>query len=223
VQPSPGLRTGFADPSATRLSGARGFTLIELTIVLGVIVTLALVLTPSIANYLTDARASRARNDARTIASAIVQFNRDTGFYPLWTQSQNGGAGTTANRVDLLVSRGNIPGTAQSSLWTTGTSFGLTEALVYNTPAYTVRTATSTLGWNGPYLSSVIEADAWGNRYAVNVGLLDSTSGGLTAAGTPKSAVWVLSAGANGSLETSYTQPATTAVVGGDDIGFRIQ
>ena len=31
-----------------------GFTLIELTVVLAVIVTLALVLTPSIINYITD-------------------------------------------------------------------------------------------------------------------------------------------------------------------------
>ncbi|MEX2270382.1 MAG: hypothetical protein WD690_02855, partial [Vicinamibacterales bacterium] len=189
--------TASFDDSANS-SGAPGFTLIELTIVLGVIVTLALVLTPSITNYLSDARVSRSRNDVKTIASAIIQFNRDTGLYPLWSQAQNGGAGTTANKVDLLVSRGTIPAAATSSLWTTGTTAGLTESLIYNTPAYTIRTATASLGWNGPYLSSAIDADPWSNRYAVNVGLLDSTSGGLTIGGTPKSAVWVLSAGANG-------------------------
>ncbi len=202
---------------------SRGFTLIELTVVLGVIVTLALVLTPSISNYLSDARASRARNDVKTIASAIIQFNRDTGLNPMWSAASNGGAGTAANKVDLLVSNGNIPSAAQSSLWTTGTSATLLGSLISNSPGYTARTASSNLGWNGPYLSSAIEGDPWNNRYAVNVGLLDSTSGGLTMAGTPKSAVWVLSAGANGSLETGYGQPATTAVLVGDDIGFRIQ
>jgi prepilin-type N-terminal cleavage/methylation domain-containing protein len=200
-----------------------GFTLIELTVVLAVIVTLALVLTPSIANYISDARVARARSDTQTIASALVQFNRDTGLHPLWSQSQNGGAGTPASRVDLLVSTGNIPAATQSSLWITGTSAGLTEVLMANTPGYAVRTATSSFGWNGPYLSSPIGADSWNHRYAVNVSLLDSTTGGLTMAGTPKQAVWVLSAGPNGSLETPYAQPATVAVPGGDDIGFRLQ
>ena len=200
-----------------------GFTLIELTVVLAVIVTLALVLTPSIANYISDARVARAQSDTQTIASALVQFNRDTGLHPLWSQSQNGGAGTPANRVDLLVSAGNIPAAAQSSLWITGTSVGLTEVLITNVPGYAVRTAASAFGWNGPYLSSAIGPDSWNHRYAVNVALLDATTGGLTMAGAPKSAVWVLSAGPNGNLETPYTQLATTAVLGGDDIGFRLQ
>lgn len=210
--------------AALRLpSGARGFTLIELTVVLGVIVTLALVLTPSIANYLSDARLSRARNDTRTITAAITQFNRDTGLYPLWVQSQNGGPGTAADKVDLLISRGNIPAAVQSSLWITGSSTGLTDVLVFNSPAHIVRTAASSLGWNGPYMSSAIDADPWNNRYAVNVALLDSTNGTMTMAGTPKNAVWVLSAGPNGTLETAWAQAATTAAVGGDDIGFRLQ
>ena len=86
-----------------------GFTLIELTVVLAVIVTLALVLTPSIANSINEARVARARNDCQTIASGMYQFYRDTGFFPLWTISQNGGQGTPANRVQILVSQGNVP------------------------------------------------------------------------------------------------------------------
>lgn len=190
---------------------------------LGVIVTLALVLTPAIGNYLSDARTSRTRNDVKTIASALIQFNRDTGLYPMWAAAASGGAGTAANKVDLLISNGNIPSAPQSTLWTTGTSATLIGSLISNTPGYTARTASSNFGWNGPYLSSAIEGDPWNNRYAVNVGLIDSTSGGLTMAGTPKSAVWVLSAGQNGTLETGYGQPATTGALAGDDIGFRIQ
>ena len=41
----------------------RGFTLIELTVVLAVLVTLALVLTPSITNFINDSRVARARTD----------------------------------------------------------------------------------------------------------------------------------------------------------------
>ena len=203
--------------------GSNGFTLIELTVVLAVIVTLALILTPAITNFINDARTSRTRNDVQTISSAITQFYKDTGFFPQWSASNAGGAGLTANKVDLLVSPGNVPASAATTVWITGTTDTLADQLLANAPAYTTRTATSTFGWNGPYLSSTLGADAWGNRYMVNVGLLDATSGGQTSAGAPKSAVWVISAGSNGNIETLYTQPATTAVVSGDDIQVRIQ
>jgi hypothetical protein len=89
--------------------GRMGFTLIELTVVLAVIVTLALILTPSIANSINEARVARARNDCQTIASGMYQFYRDTGFFPVWRVSQNGGAGTPSNRLQVLVSQGNVP------------------------------------------------------------------------------------------------------------------
>ncbi len=92
-----------------------------------------------------------------------------------------------------------------------------------NAAAYTLKNATAQFGWNGPYLSSTIGADAWNNRFAVNVGLIDTTAGAETAAGGPKSAVWVISAGPNGQIETAYSQPITAAVVGGDDIAIRVQ
>ena len=208
-----------ARPSRT----CHGFTLIELTVVLAVIVTLALILTPAITNYMNDARTSRSRSDVQTLSTAITQFNKDTGFFPQWSAANNGGPGLPGNRVDVLVSSGNVPTSEQQTLWITGNIDTLSNQLVANAPGYTVRTATSNFGWNGPYLSSTIGADAWGNRYMVNVGLLDATIGVQTAAGSLKSAVWVISAGPNGAIETLYTQPTTTAVPGGDDIFVRLQ
>jgi hypothetical protein len=35
--------------------------------------------------------------------------------------------------------------------------------------------------------------------------------------------VWVISAGANGQIQTTHAQPIPTAVAGGDDIGVRVQ
>jgi prepilin-type N-terminal cleavage/methylation domain-containing protein len=204
-------------------SRSRGFTLIELTVVLAVLVTLALVLTPSITNFINDSRVARARTDTKTVAAALVQFYKDNGFYPQWVTATAGGPGTPANRRDLLISPGNVPTTAAASLWTTGTNDTITNQLMGNTPTYTVKTATNTYGWNGPYLSSGIGADPWNNRYMVNVNLIDTTLGTQTAAGVTKSAVWVISAGPNGQIETTYTQSITTAVAGGDDIGVRIQ
>ena len=200
-----------------------GFTLIELTVVLAVIVTLALVLTPSIANFINDSRVAKARNDCQTLASAIFQFYRDTGFFPLWRIAPTGGPVLPANRLLVLASRGNPPLEDVPTLWSSGGIGGLSEQLVNNVPGYVLKTPTSQFGWNGPYFSSEIGADPWGNRYLVNIGLIDTSPGATTLSGQQKLAVWVLSAGPNGTIETPFTQPILNAVAGGDDIAVRIQ
>jgi prepilin-type N-terminal cleavage/methylation domain-containing protein len=201
----------------------RGFTLIELTVVLAVIVTLALVLTPSITNFINDARVSRARADIGSLQAAITQFYKDTGFWPQWTQSNNGGPGLAANKIDLLVSAGNVPAVSSANTWTTGTNDRFEDQLVANAPAYTTRTATSQFGWSGPYISNTINADPWNNRYSANISAIDNTIGIQDANGGLKNAVWVLSPGANGILDTPYAQAMTVAVAGGDDISVRLQ
>lgn len=201
----------------------RGFTLIELTVVLAVIVTLALILTPSIANFINDSRVARARSDCQTIASAVVQFYRDNGFFPQWPAAVAGGAGLAQRRVSLLVSPGRIPAEGTPSFWTTGTSDLLNNQLMGNGPGYALRTVTSQYGWNGPYFSSELGSDPWGNRYMVNIGLMDVSQGTQQVGGATKSAVYVLSAGPNGTVETPYAQNILAATYGGDDIGIRIQ
>ncbi len=208
---------------ATRRQAHRGFTLIELTVVLAVIVTLALILTPSIANFISDSRKARAQTDIQMIGAAVVQFYRDTGFFPQWATSVTGGPGLPQAGFQVLMSGGNAPLEEQPSLWTTGVSGMLSDQLLVNAPGYAVRTATSQFGWNGPYLSSELRSDPWGNRYLVNIGLIDTSAGVQTLAGRPKAAVWVLSAGPNGTVETPFAQPVTTAFTGGDDLAFRIQ
>ena len=213
-------------PNAARGSAvneARGFTLIELTVVLAVLVTLALVLTPSITNFINDSRVARTRTDPQTLATAIIQFYQDNGFFPQWSTSNAGGPGTAANKVDLIVSPGNMPAVTTANPWTTGTTSTIVAQLVANTPGYTLKTSSSPFGWNGPYLSSTVGGDAWNNRYMINVGLIDTSQGTQTAGGAIKSAVWVISAGPNGQVETAFNQPITTAVVGGDDIAVRVQ
>jgi prepilin-type N-terminal cleavage/methylation domain-containing protein len=206
-----------------RAHGSGGFTLIELTVVLAVLVTLALVLTPSITNFINDSRVARTKADTQTIAAAMVQFYKDNGFFPQWSAANAGGPGLPASLVDLLVGPGNVPTVAAANTWTTGTTDTMADQLLANAPAYTLKNATAAYGWNGPYLSNSISADAWNNRYMINVGLIDTTQGTQTALGATKQAVWVISAGANGIIETAYSQDMTTAVLGGDDIGVRIQ
>lgn len=201
----------------------RGFTLIELTVVLAVIVTLALVLTPSISNFITDSRVARARADTQTLSAAVITFFRDNGFYPQWSLANNGGPGLPANRVDLLVSTGNIPSVAAPNTWTTGTTDQLEDQLIANAPGYTAKTATSSFGWSGPYISNTISADPWNSRYMVNIGLMEAGQGTQASGGGTKSAVWIISPGPNTTIETAYTQAMTVAVLAGDDIGIRLQ
>lgn len=218
----PGLVGRRRDRLAPRRA-CRGFTLIELTVVLAVIVTLALVLTPSIANFINDSRTARARTDCQTIAASVVQFYRDTGFFPQWATAQDGGAGLPAALLEVLVSAGTSPLEEVPTLWSTGRTGLLADQLVSNRPGYTLKTPNGQFGWNGPYVSSELGSDPWGRPYLVNVGLIDTSPGTVTVAGTVKGAVWVLSAGANGIIETPYTQSVLTAQVFGDDIGQRIQ
>jgi prepilin-type N-terminal cleavage/methylation domain-containing protein len=219
------LKFRFRSEAAVRskLDRRAGFTLIELTVVLAVIVTLALVLTPSITNFINDSRVARTKTDTATLAAAVTQFYKDNGFFPQWSAANNGGPGLDANKADLLVSGGNVPLVGTPNTWTNGSTDAMADQLIANAPAYAMRTATSTFGWNGPYLSNTLAADAWNNRYAINVGLIDTSVGTQTGAGATKSAVWVISAGANGTIETPYTQPMTTAIPGGDDIAVKLQ
>jgi hypothetical protein len=55
----------------------------------------------------------------------------------------------------------------------------------------------------------------------VNIGALQTSE--ADEASTEPRALWVLSAGPNGLVETPYTASAPSAVVGGDDIGARIE
>ena len=130
---------------------------------------------------------------------------------------------TLIERVDLLISPGNIPTVGTANTWTTGSNDLFSDQLVTNAPAYTTKTATSQFGWNGPYITNTINADPWNNRYMANTGLIDTTLGLSDSAGALKSAVWIVSAGANGAIDTPYTQGVTVATPAGDDLVVRLQ
>jgi prepilin-type N-terminal cleavage/methylation domain-containing protein len=211
-------------PGAARCrTSVRGFTLIELAVVLAMIATLALVLIPSVAMFVNDSRVAQAHADCQAIADAIVHFYRDSGFYPQWDRADQGGPGDAGSRVQLLISTGRVPFEDQHSEWTTGTAGLLSNQLLWNAAGYARRTAVFQFGWNGPYLSSDIGPDPWGNRYVVNIGLADAEPGLQGKDGHVKNAVWVLTAGPNGVIETPHSLDILTAALRGDDIGVRIQ
>ncbi|MEX2270374.1 MAG: hypothetical protein WD690_02815 [Vicinamibacterales bacterium] len=78
-------------------------------------------------------------------------------------------------------------------------------------------------GWNGPYISAELKGDPWGNQYMINAAFLDGGSSATDRRGNQRKAVFVVSAGANGTIETPFEQPITDARPFGDDIVVRIQ
>jgi len=90
-------------------------------------------------------------------------------------------------------------------------------------------TADSSRGYHGPYVQNLPPSDPWGNKYVVNIQALSpqyliaytaANGGGSSIISV---AVFVCSAGENRILETNGEQPASTAMVFGDDICFRVQ
>ena len=65
-----------------RFSDRRGFTLIEMAIVVGIIGLLAAILVPIVFNQITSAEQARTEADCRSIATAMMLMRKDTGDWP---------------------------------------------------------------------------------------------------------------------------------------------
>ncbi len=177
------------------MKGKKGFTLIEIIVVVAIISLLAGVLTPMIFNALGDAKVSTAKADIKSISTGVLLFNRDTGLWPYCATED-----FPEQHYEYLTSdEGEIPDLSQVS-WNEGESDNFANHLTQNSIEYN--------NWKGPYLQSV-GADPWGRTYL------------LWARGFVKGSneyAWVLSAGPNGIVETDITDMQ----VRGDDIGFYI-
>jgi Tfp pilus assembly protein PilE len=109
--------------SLSRTQCNRGFTLVEITVILLVLVILGAILLPITERYIDLARVVRAKEDVGVIASAIVLMLYDvheTYFLQIGNGTSAGGAITAppdhslanGNRVRMLVSDGSTPGLA---------------------------------------------------------------------------------------------------------------
>jgi len=192
---------------------SKGFTLIELAVVLAIIAVLAAILTPLVTGYLDQARVSRAQADLRTIADGMKLHQRDTGRYPIYLA---GGYPTTVsdNAKVIFGGPGNAPtDTASWGLDTAIATTSLESWINGNFTSVSTGNAFPKAGFRGPYVSN-LESDPWGNKYLVNAANLNS--------GTYHA--FVLSAGPNGAVDTTKDQAATSAIsVGSDDIVAVIQ
>lgn len=214
----------------------RGFTLMEVIVVLAVAAALAAAMAPLAFRYLDDAKKTQAQNDANRIAEAIGKFLQDVALPPYKnntssTKSQKKEPGPPADFDCLYSLLGNDYSIATDATtgdsWTSGagvqcqagssTRDTIENHLISNTPGGASANAYVTTGkiaWKGPYVPS-IPADPWGNKYLVNIGKADP--------GVSK-AVWVISAGPNGNLETAADASATSSISpSGDDIIARVK
>lgn len=217
-----GLAAGWSASLGT-LRTAHGFTLMEIIVVLAVVATLVAALTPMIIGYITDAQRARAANDAQQIAGAVLKMFTDTGKFAFKKNGPGPNSKEAADADVLTTAEGATPTEATGTAWnlaTTAVKDTIENQLLSNTPfqgaAGTPYASTGRSAWKGPYLDKP-KPDPWGNQYLVNIGKADP------AAATPK-AVFVISAGPNGQLETNADQNATVAVTaGGDDIIARVK
>ena len=192
-----------------RLRNKRGFTLIEMVVILAVIGILAAVLTPMLTSYISDAKQRRAESDVRTIGAAICAFNKDLRKWPIYETKD------AATPVNVLYSgdpdAAEAADAAAKGFDTSSNADTLENQLITNAPDY------STSGkrkWRGPYLES-IDADPWGHRYYVSVIGLQP--------GNSDNAAFVLSAGPDGTIDTDAEQTVSGFSAEDDDIVYRIK
>jgi prepilin-type N-terminal cleavage/methylation domain-containing protein len=205
-------------------SGNKGFTLIEMAVVLAVIAILAAILTPIITSYVDQARTARAGEDVEKISQAFLLHYRDTGRYPIWDTVTVANTGTTPSKNCLTSgTSATLPTDASTgSSWTTSSpnctagNLGLIQNyLNINTLGYaTGNVPGGAISYRGPYLDGLNSNDPWGNPYVV-------TSAWLATSGS-QSLNWAftISAGPNGQLDTKFNQPRSSATlsVSSDDI-----
>lgn len=177
-----------------RLRSEKGFTLIEVIVVAGIIAILAGILVPLIFKEIDESRIMRANADIGSVSSAILVFKKDTGQWPVMDPTCN------ANGT-LLVGSGVVPANLPALGYDTSITGSFADHLTTDTNGcYN--------NWKGAYMAGV-KADPWGFQYVMNVN-------GFAIDGRP---VWIISAGPNGQMET----PSFSATVLGDDIGMRIK
>jgi len=211
---------------------AKGFTLLEIIVVLAVIGALAAILSPMIFRYIDDANRGRAQSDANTIAGAVNQMYKDTGR---WAFYKTGTGAISRNSTDdaaILTSSAGCNAAAPAAMAcdttapVTGTGWGdfstvkahsLASQLIENDPAYS---ASGSRAWKGPYLDAVPALDPWGRSYLVNIGNANPNEEGPT---TQKWVV-VISAGPDGNIDTTgNTVVNANPAVAGDDVVARVK
>ncbi|HEY2988021.1 MAG TPA: hypothetical protein VGL11_09865 [Candidatus Binatia bacterium] len=226
----------------TKTLGSRGFTLLELAFVLGIIITLVAIFSPLAMDKLGQSKLTKAQADIDAIATALTSFFSDLGNFPSCDAADcDPNSDSTNNMKFLAVCTGlaactsEYPAVAASTWGTLTTQESATPArnnfynhVAINNPNADGTVADATLKdykltkWKGPYITK-LGPDPWGNAYIIHIGAIQSTGCAVDAAGgagcgtaSQTAQGWILSAGPDGTLQTG----PNAASLGGDDIGY---
>src|SRR5881227_4489614 len=77
-----GVRRNTLERIRRRVRAQRGFTLVELLVVITIIALIMGIVGPRVLNYLTESKAKAAKIQIESFASALDLFFLDTGRYP---------------------------------------------------------------------------------------------------------------------------------------------
>ncbi len=210
-----------------RIRSERGFTLIEIVVILAVIAIIAAAMVPRISGILDDAKISRAQSEVQTIGMAVLRFNANTGKWPARIAD-----GTDNSLITLASGNSDIPvplpayaggeDTNFTTAPTAATGDYFDNHLKNNTPKGSGDEPYPTTGlnrWNGPYMQQV-GADPWGNAYVCNI------KGAYDTATDNNLYCYVISAGPDGTIQTSGAvtdEDLAAHAVSGDDVAFLLR
>lgn len=116
-----------------KLENQRGFTLIELMIVVAIIAILAGILIPNFTHARAQAQTAACEANLREIATAMELYYADNQVYPTGTATKIGAATIAANGVTYL---NTVP--QDPSATTTGAQYTFTSGAT-NPPSYTIQ------------------------------------------------------------------------------------
>ncbi|MCP5108504.1 MAG: prepilin-type N-terminal cleavage/methylation domain-containing protein [bacterium] len=197
----------------------KGFTLIEMVVVLAVVAVLAAILFPTIARHITDAKITRVVNEEQVITAAVMALYKDTGRWP--NTNAAGAAGPQGNSNRLLsgdvgdaVATGTAPG-AQAGAANWGAIAGeqyLFDFLYFNDPdcnstpnEVSDYPTVGEFSWRGPYLERRTFLDPWGFQYVISSRYLPPN----TTATVDDHRVLILSSGKDQLWSTAYGDAIT--------------
>mgnify|MGYP000132519061 FL=1 len=196
----------------------RGYTLVELAIVVAIAAAIAAVILPMAIQEIKKAKISTARDEVKQLTAAVAKFWSDTGKWPnrtdptgdvnvyvLYTGADDG------PDPDLIPDNWPIDDTGNTWLEAVldGKALNISKFLIGNPFDFPK--------WGGPYLATAeeeISLDPWGHSYLIQV--QERENGSLRA-------IFVISAGPDGIIQTPRLQPIGSFSVQGDDIALLIR